>query len=67
MFLLIGLIPLLGWINWFTTLPASVLGIIISVIAIIRSPRGTAVVGLVISVTVFVVAVVRLVIGGGII
>jgi len=65
-FLLIGLIPFLGWFNWFTTLPAAVLGIIFSSIALSKSQGGLAVAGLVISLMVFVVAVLRLAIGGGI-
>jgi hypothetical protein len=65
-FLLIGLIPFLGWLNWFTTLPAAVLGAIISAVATARSKRGTAVAGLVISLAVFVVALLRLFIGHGV-
>ena len=65
-FMLIGLIPFLGFINWFTTLPAAVLGMIFSGIAISKSQGGLAVAGLVISILVFFVAVLRLVIGGGI-
>jgi hypothetical protein len=53
--------------NWFTTLPAAVLGAIISGIAVSRSRRGPAVAGLVISLVIFAVALVRLVIGGGVI
>jgi len=64
---LIGLIPFLGWTNWFTTLPAAVLGAIVSGVAISRSRRGPAVAGLVISLAVFAVALVRLFIGGGVI
>jgi hypothetical protein len=66
-FLLIGLIPFLGWLNWFTTLPAAVLGAILSGVALTRFKRGTAVAGLIISLAVFAVALVRLFIGGGII
>jgi len=65
-FMLIGLIPFLGFINWFTTLPAAVLGMIFSGIAISKAQGGLAVAGLVISILVFFVAVLRLVIGGGI-
>jgi hypothetical protein len=65
-FLLIGLIPLLGWLNWFTTLPASVIGAIFSVVSIAQSGSMLAVVGLIISVAVFAMALVRLSIGKGI-
>jgi hypothetical protein len=67
LFLLVGLIPLLGWLNWFTTLPAAVLGAIISGIAMARSKKGAAVAGFVISLAVFAIGLVRLFIGGGII
>ncbi len=65
-FLLIGLIPFLGWFNWFTTLPAAILGIVFSSIAMSKSRGGMATAGLVIGILVFVVAVLRLIIGGGI-
>lgn len=66
LFLLIGLIPFLGWFNWFTTLPAAVLGAILSGIATGRSRNSLAIAGLIISVAVFFIALVRLFIGGGI-
>ena len=65
-FMLIGLIPFLGIINWFTTLPAAILGAIFSGIGVAKSRGGLAVAGLVISIAVFFIAVVRLIIGGGI-
>jgi hypothetical protein len=66
LFLLIGLIPFLGWFNWFTTLPASVLGAIICGLALTKSKSRVAVTGLIISLAVFVVSLIRLSIGGGI-
>jgi hypothetical protein len=65
-FMLIGLIPFLGWLNWITTLPAAVLGGVFSGIGLARSRGGLAVVGLIISAVVFVLAVGRLIIGCGI-
>jgi hypothetical protein len=65
LFLLVGLIPFLGWLNWFTTLPAAVLGTIISGVAVSRSKSRSALTGLIISLAVFAVALVRLAIGGG--
>ena len=62
-FLLIGLLPFFWWFNLLTTLPAALLGIIISGVAVARSIRGAAVTGLVISLAVFVIAVGRLFIG----
>ena len=67
LFLLIGRIPFLGWFNWFTTLPASILGAIISGIATARSKSNIAITGLVISAAVFFISLVRLFIGGGIV
>jgi hypothetical protein len=65
LFLLVGLIPFLGWLNWFTTLPASVLGAIVGGVATSRSKSRTALTGLIISLAVFAVAILRLAIGGG--
>ena len=65
-FMLIGLIPFLGWFNWFTTLPVAILGAIICGIAASRWRSGYAIAGLVISLAVFVIAVGRLAIGCGI-
>lgn len=66
LFMLIGLIPFLGWFNWFTTLPAAILGAIINGIATARHKSGLAIAGLVISMAVFFIAVLRLILGGGI-
>ena len=65
LFLIIGLIPFLGWFNWFTTLPAAVLGAIISGVAATRPKNRVAITGLIISLAVFVISVLRLIIGGG--
>jgi len=65
-FMLIGLIPFLGIINWFTTLPAAILGIIFSAVGLSKSKSGLAVAGLAISIVVFCIAVFRLFLGGGI-
>jgi hypothetical protein len=65
-FMLIGLIPFLGIINWFTTLPAAILGIIFSSIGLSKSQSGLATAGLIISILVLIIAVIRLIIGGGI-
>jgi hypothetical protein len=64
--LLVGLIPLLGWLNWITTLPAAILGAVFSGIGLARSRGGLAVVGLIISVVVFFLATGRLIIGCGV-
>jgi len=64
-FLIIGLLPLLGWTNWFTTLPIAILGAVFSGVAAARRSH-IAVAGLVISIAVIGVALVRLTFGGGI-
>jgi hypothetical protein len=65
-FMLIGLIPFIGFLNWFTTVPAAVLGIIFSSIGLSKSKSGLAAAGLTISILVLCVAAFRLFIGGGI-
>ena len=65
-FMLIGLIPFLGIINWFTTLPAAVLAIIFSAVGLSKSKSGLGVAGLAISIVVFCIAAFRLFLGGGI-
>ena len=67
-FLLIGLIPFLGWINWFTTLPIAVIGAALSGISLTRRNRFTVlgILGIIIAVLVFFAGVNRLIIGCGI-
>jgi len=65
-FMLIGLIPFLGFLNWFTTLPAAVLAIIFSSVGLSKSRSGLATAGLVIGIVVFCIAIFRLSLGGGI-
>ena len=65
LFLLLGLLPFLGWTNWFTTLPIAILGAVFSGVAATRRSH-IAVAGLIISIIVIGVALVRLTIGGGI-
>jgi len=67
-FALIGLIPLLGWLNWITTLPLAVLAIIFSGVALARGERGPgASLGLIGGVVLFFWAIFRLSLGAGII
>ncbi len=67
-FLLVGLVPLLGWMNWITSIPLAGVGLAFSVISA-RGKRGRSlgtagevVCGLIIAVALF-----RLWLGGGII
>ena len=69
LWMLLALVPLLGWGNWFV-IPFAAVGAIIAAIAMaFTTPahRGRAKTGLVLNVIVMVVAVVRLHLGGGII
>ena len=67
-FALLGLFPFLGWVNWFTTLPAALLAILFSFVAMVRGgERGNAMLGLIVGVVVFFWAIFRLAVGGGII
>ncbi|GAA4007014.1 hypothetical protein GCM10022631_18380 [Deinococcus rubellus] len=58
--LVLGFLPLLGWTNWFVTLPLGIIGLILGAIS---GKRG----GLVLCAVVLVLAGLRLVIGGGVI
>ena len=67
--MVIALIPLLGWGNWFL-IPFAAIGAVIAAIGIgLTSPekRGRAKAGLVLNGLVMVVAVFRLMLGGGVI
>ena len=67
-FLLLGLIPFLGWMNWITTLPLALLGAIFSYQSMRDRPGdGVAKMGLIASVLVFAFAAFRVSLGGGII
>ena len=61
-------IPFLGWANWFVTLPAAVIAILLSLVGLVRGEqRGTAVIGLVLGVVILFWALFRLAIGHGIV
>ena len=64
-FALIGLVPLLGIFNWIAIILAFVALISGIVGAAVGNRRGACVVGILISVIVLCVAVIRLVLGGG--
>ena len=69
LWMLLALIPLIGWGNWFL-IPFAAIGAIIAAIGIAitsREKRGRAKAGLVLNAIVIVVAVVRLHLGGGLI
>jgi hypothetical protein len=67
--MLVGLIPLLGWLNW-VTIPFAAIGAIIAAVGLLitsSGKRGRAAAGLVLNGIVIVVAVTRLSMGGGVI
>jgi hypothetical protein len=65
---LLGLIPCLGWVNWFVLIFGK-MAIIISIVALVAdkdaSRKSMALIGLVLSSAAVVVAILRLIIGGG--
>ena len=69
LWMLLALVPLLGWGNWFL-IPFAVVGVMIAAIGVLFSRsghRGRAKTGLVLNVLVILVAIVRLHLGGGVI
>ena len=64
----LGLIPCLGWLNWFTLIFGK-MAIVLCVVALVTdkdaSRKSMAVIGLVLSSVAVVVAIIRLIIGGG--
>jgi len=65
-FMLLGLIPFLGWLNWITTLPLGILAVVFSALGISKHRGGIGVAGLVIGIIVILVAIGRLNLGCGI-
>jgi len=66
-FALIAAFPLLGWLNWLTTIPAALLAIVFSGIGIgANQQRSIAFIGLIVGVFIFFWAIFRLMLGGGI-
>lgn len=69
LWMVLALIPFLGWGNWFV-IPFAALGALIAAIGIAltsREKRGRAKAGLILNGIVIVVAIVRLNLGGGLI
>jgi hypothetical protein len=69
LWMIVALIPLLGWGNWFL-IPFAAVGAIIAAIGVMLTApgnRGRAKAGLVLNGLVIVVAVGRLVLGGGVV
>jgi hypothetical protein len=67
-FMLISLIPFIGgWISFFITLPLSIIAAAFSGYGISRRMGGIALVGLIISAVIIVLAIARIAVGCGII
>lgn len=67
-FMLIGLVPLLGWLNWFTSLPMALVATIFFFLNLREPPRsGSAQIGLLLSVMVLCIVIFRLSAGGGVV
>jgi len=64
--MLIGLLPLLGWLNWLV-IPFAGIGLIISIVGVAVSKRGgIGVVGIILSLIALFISIPRLIVGGGI-
>jgi len=67
-FMLIGLIPLLGWVNWITALPLAIGASVMFYLDMREPPRAAfSQVGFLLSLIVLCVVIFRLVIGGGLV
>lgn len=68
-FLLLGLIPFFGWLNWFTTVPLSAFAAILCYVALKDHPNSAplAQIGLLAATFVLLIALFRLSLTGGLI
>jgi hypothetical protein len=66
-FMLIGLVPFLGWLNWITTLPLAFAAAVVSGLGIAKNRSLFGAAGLIIAVIVFFIGSGRLFVGCGII
>lgn len=64
LFALIGLVPFLGILNWIA-IPLLVIGLILGIIGCIKK-KGTSIAGTIICVLFLVVAIIRFIVGGGV-
>lgn len=64
--MLLGLIPLLGWLNWLV-IPFACVGLVISIVGVVIAKRGgIGVAGIVLGSVALSISIPRLIIGGGI-
>ena len=65
-FMVLGLIPLLGWLNWFTSLPLAAVAALFFYLDLREPPRSPfAQIGLLLSAMVLCIVIFRLMLGGG--
>ncbi len=68
LFMLLGLIPFLGWLNWFTSLPLAIVATVLFYLDLREPPRlPYSQIGFLGSVVVLCIVIFRLVIGGGLV
>lgn len=67
-FAILGFLPFLGWMNWFTTLPLAFLAMLFGLLGVLSNQQRTAAaLALVFGVVLFLWAIFRLFLGGGVI
>ena len=65
-FMLLGLIPFLGWLNWFTSLPLALVATVLFYLELREPPRTSfAQAGFLLSTIVVCIVIFRLILGGG--
>jgi len=65
-FMILGLIPFLGWLNWFTSLPLAAVAAVLFYLDLREPPRSAfAQVGLLCCAMVLCIVIFRLMLGGG--
>lgn len=68
MFMLLGLIPFLGWLNWFTSLPLALVATVLFYLDLLEPPRLLITqAGFLLSTIVLCIVIFRLILGGGLI
>jgi hypothetical protein len=68
LFMLIGLIPLLGWLNWATSLPLSIVATVLFYLDLKEPPRSAfSQAGFLCSTLVLCIVIFRLMAGGGVV
>jgi hypothetical protein len=67
-FMLIGLVPLLGWLNWATSLPLAVVATVLFYLDLKEPPRSAfSQAGFFLSTLVLCIVILRLMAGGGLV